>query len=289
MHVNRVLCVGEILWDIIGEEKYLGGAPLNVAANLAALGAEAWVLSALGKDELGRLALEKMASADINTGLVAVLDGVPTGTAIVHPELDGNERFELPYPVAYDEIVLSEENGKLLGEISPEGMVFGTLGAYRSEKVRKTLVDLLDRFPDAMSLYDVNLRKNYFDRELVSALCNRAKIVKLNDGEVEILSPLLFDRNLGISEFAKAVIETFGCRYVVVTKGEKGAAIFGRDLNYSVCGIDTDVVDTVGAGDAFSAGVMFALLNGGSAEDALKKGNLCGAECVSHAGAFPIK
>ena len=114
--MNRILCIGEILWDIIGEEKFLGGAPLNVAANLAFLGEEAWVLSALGKDELGRLALEKMASARINTGLVAVLNGVPTGTAIVHPELDGNDRFELPYPVAYDGISLTSDVKKRLSE-----------------------------------------------------------------------------------------------------------------------------------------------------------------------------
>ncbi|MBQ1954535.1 MAG: hypothetical protein II350_02230 [Clostridia bacterium] len=287
--MKKILCIGEILWDVIGENKYLGGAPLNVAANLSALGAESWVLSALGKDELGRLALEKMASANINTGLVAVLDGVPTGTAIVHPELDGNERFELPYPVAYDGIELSEDSVKLLCEIAPDGIVYGTLGAYRSPKVLKSLQAVLASFPYALTLYDVNLRKDYFNKELVSFLASRATVMKLNDGEVEILSPMLFGKKLGIADFAKIALASFGCKYVVVTKGEHGAEIFGRDAKFSVCGINADVVDTVGAGDAFSAGVIMALLNGGTAEEALNKGNLCGAECVSHAGAFPVK
>ena len=287
--MKKILCIGEILWDVIGENKYLGGAPLNVAANLSALGAESWVLSALGKDELGRLALEKMASADINTELVAVLGGVPTGTAIVHPELDGNERFELPYPVAYDGISLTSDVKKRLSEISPCGIVFGTLGAYRSESVRRSIETVLAMFPDAMSLYDVNLRKAYFDRELVSSLASMAKIVKLNDGETEILSPLLFGRSLSISDFANGVIEAFGCEYVVVTKGEKGAEIFGRGASSAVGGIRCGVVDTVGAGDAFSAGVLTALLNGSSLDEALAAGNRCGAECVSHAGAFPVK
>lgn len=287
--MKKILCVGEILWDIIGEEKYLGGAPLNVAANLSALGAESWILSALGKDELGRLALEKMASADINTGLVAVLDGVPTGTALVHPELDGNERFELPYPVAYDGLVLSSDAKICLSEIKPQGIAFGTLAASRSETVRQTLKTVLECFPDALSFYDVNLRKNYFDREIVSFLASRSGVLKLNDGEVDILSPLLFGKTVSIEEFAWLVTERFGCKYVIVTKGKDGAEIFYSGSHYSVCGIDTAVIDTVGAGDAFSAGAMLALIEGGSAMDALEAGNRCGAECVSHAGAFPIK
>ena len=289
MHVKKVLCVGEILWDIIGKEKFFGGAPLNVAANLSALGVRPWVLSALGRDALGEQALKKMRLADIETELVEISDELSTGTAIVHPELDGNERFELPYPVAYDGIVLSDGVKKRICEISPDGIVFGTLGAYRSETVRKTVETVLDMFPDALSLYDVNLRKTYFSRELVSSLASRSKIMKLNDGEVGILSPMLFEKNLSISDFAGGVIDTFGCDYVVVTKGENGAVMFGKGSYSAVSGTRCDVVDTVGAGDAFSAGVLAALLNGVSVDGALKMGNRCGADCVSHAGAFPVK
>ena len=287
MHVKKILCVGEILWDIIDGEKYLGGAPLNVAANLSALGAESWVLSAVGKDELGSEALKRLEKARVRTELVSVLDEYPTGTALVHPELDGNERFELPYPVAYDGIELSENSKKLLSGISPDGIVYGTLGAFRSPKVLESLRAVLASFPYAVSLYDVNLRKNYFNKELVSFLASYATVMKLNDGEVEILSPMLFGEKLDIEGFAKKVLTSFGCKYVVVTKGEHGAEIFGKDLNFEVRGIDAEVVDTVGAGDAFSAGVLMALLNGEAADKALEKGNLCGADCVSHAGAFP--
>ena len=289
MHVKKVLCVGEILWDVIGGDKYLGGAPLNVAANISGLGAEAWVLSALGKDELGAAALEKARSAGIKTGLVSVLPEYPTGTAVVHPELDGNERFELPYPVAYDGIALCGESKNLLSEISPDAIVFGTLGAYRSNTVRETIETVVNMFPDSLRLYDVNLRKNYFDRELVSRLASLSTVVKLNDGEAEILAPLLFGEDMDISGFANRDIETFGCEFVVVTMGDKGAEMFGRGSFSRVCGIETEVADTVGAGDAFSAGVVMALLSGMSMAEALERGNRCGADCVSHPGAFPVK
>lgn len=282
--MKRVLCIGEVLWDIIGEEKYLGGAPLNAAANLAALGAEPWVVSCLGRDGLGFEAEEKMRLAGINTELVSFSGELPTGTAVVHPELDGNERFELPFPVAYDGIAPGA-----LPDFCPDGLVFGSLGSYRSESVKSTVLAALEAYPRAVSLYDVNLRKAYFDRELISALASRSTVMKLNDGEAELLSPVLFGRALDIPGFARCAVKEFGCDYVVVTKGEKGAEMFWRDGCAAVAGVDTCVVDTVGAGDAFSAGVIFGLMNGASPEEALDLGNRSGAACVAHAGAFPIK
>ena len=287
--MKRVLCIGEILWDLIGDEKYLGGAPLNAAGNLAAMGAEAWILSCLGDDCLGREAEQKMLAAGIDTSLVNFSAEYPTGTAIVHPELDGNERFELPYPVAYDRICLTDCGRDRLLANRPDGFIFGSLGAHRSRTVRECIEELLGTFPGAVSLYDVNLRKDYFDRELVEKFTSLSTVMKLNDGEVEILSSLLFGKNLGIKDFACSVLEKLGCKYVVVTKGGDGAEMFWQGGNACVSGISAEVVDTVGAGDAFSAGVMLALLAGEDPASALERGNLCGAACVSHAGAFPVK
>lgn len=282
--MKRALCIGEVLWDIIGGEKYLGGAPLNAGANLAAMGAKAYMVSCLGRDGLGALAAEKMKQAGMDISLVAFSDSLPTGTAIVHPELDGNERFELPCPVAYDAIVPGA-----LPDFYPDGLVFGSLGAYRSENVKSTVLAALEAYPNAVSLYDVNLRKTYFDRELISALASRSTVMKLNDGEVEILSPMLFGRELDIRGFAQSAIAEYGCEYVVVTKGEKGAEMFWKDGCAAAGGVDTPVVDTVGAGDAFSAGVLFGLMNGASPKEALDLGNRSGAACVAHAGAFPVE
>ncbi len=280
-----VLCIGEVLWDIIGEEKYLGGAPLNVAANLADMGHGAYVLSAVGSDGLGAAALEKMDAAGINRSLVAVLEGVPTGTAIVHPELDGNERFQLPYPVAYDGAAFPGD----FGGIEPSALVYGTLAAYRSRTVRECLEKTFEKFPHALRLYDVNLRKEYFSRELVSVLAFRATVIKLNDGEVDILSYLIFGEKLDIPAFAEKALREFECEYILVTKGAEGAEMFWKSGRARVPGAKVKVVDTVGAGDAFSAGVLGALLAGKPPAIALEAGNARGTDCVTHSGAFPIK
>lgn len=287
--MKRVVCFGEVLWDIIGEEKYLGGAPLNAAANLARMECEAMMFSCVGNDALGREAVARMKAAGVDSSLVTADANRPTGVALVRPELDGSGRFELPFPSAYDFIVFSEDAEKILEQKRPDGVVFGSLAPFRSGTTKKSLVRLLELCPGALKLYDVNLRKNYFDRALVSELASACTVLKLNGDEVGILSPVLFGETLGAADFAARAAADFGCRYVVVTWGGDGAEGFGPDGGRVwVPAGKAEVVDTVGAGDAFSAGLLSALLRGDPLGAALEKGNACGAACVSHSGAFPV-
>ena len=287
--MKRIVCFGEVLWDIIGEEKFLGGAPLNVAANLACMECEAMMFSCVGNDELGRAALARMDAAGVDSSLVTTAAGRPTGVAVVHPELDGDGRFDLPFPSAYDFIGFSENAEKSLEQKRPDGIVFGSLAPFRSGTTKKSLMRLLELCSGALKFYDVNLRKNYFDRALVSELASACTVLKLNADEVGILSPMLFGQTLGAADFAARAAEKFGCRYVVVTKGGDGAEGFGPDgAHVEVRTPKADVVDTVGAGDAFSAGFFSALLRGETLKSALEMGNACGAVCVSHSGAFPV-
>ena len=280
--MKRVLCFGEILWDVIGDGRYLGGAPLNAAADLVKLGVAAAAVSAVGGDALGRETLARLAGIGVDTSLVATDPVLSTGTALVHPERDGGDRFELPFPVAYDRIPFDPA----AAGPAPDGLIWGTLAAHRSGTTRASLRRLIAAYPGAVSLYDVNLRKDLYSRALIEELASACTVFKLNEGEAEVLAPLLFGEALDVPAFAARCLAAFGCRWVVVTRGADGAEGFSAEGAFRAAAEPAEVVDTVGAGDAFSAGVMSVLLNGGDLPAALAAGTARGAACVRHAGAF---
>ncbi len=284
--MKTVVCIGEILWDIYPGRRYLGGAPLNAAVHLAKLGEKPYMISAVGRDELGRSALERLGQLGVDTRFVASNDR-PTGTAVVHPELEGDERFDLPENAAYDLTELSEADLAALTRLSPDAAVFGSLAQKRSKSMAESVGRLLAAMPNAEKLFDVNLRKQLYDEDIVAASIERCGIFKLNEDEVDTISLLLFDEVMPADRFARFVFSDFPCHTVVVTRGGRGAVAYGRD-GETVCAdaIPVAVVDTVGAGDAFSAGYLSAWLRTRDRSAALRAGNENGARTAAHAGAF---
>lgn len=284
----RVFCIGEVLFDQIGDDYFFGGAPLNVAAQLARLGVSPYMVSAVGADALGETALSKMDRYKIDKSFVRTDPDHRTGTAVVHPERDGNERFELPENVAYDFITLSETEFKRIAALRPDAVVFGSLAQKRSAVTKSTIRALLGALQYSERFFDVNLRKAYFDREIIASSIDRCTIFKLNDTEIEILSPLLFGVALSKEAFAERVFREFPCGLVVVTLGKDGAAAYDRNGGSAFSpAIVTPVVDTVGAGDAFSAGFLASWLSKRDMRAALGEGNAAGARTVAHRGALP--
>lgn len=284
--MSKILCVGETLFDIYPGRRYLGGAPLNVAVHLAKLGETPYLLSAVGRDEPGRAALEELAQRGVDCRFVTVNDQ-PTGTAVVHPELDGDQRFDLPKNVAYDLITLSDASLAELIHLAPDAVVFGTLAQKRSKVTAEALDRALDALPKAEAFFDVNLRKQYYDEDILSLSIGRSSILKLNDDEVDTLSFLLFDTVMDAGRFARFIFSDFPCHSVVVTQGSRGATAYGRDFEvFHEEALPVDVVDTVGAGDAFAAAYLSEWLRTHDLQKALAAGNKNGARTASHAGAF---
>lgn len=278
----KVLSFGEILFDIIEGEPYLGGAPLNFAGHLAQFGVDAYILSAVGKDALGSEALRQIEGLGVKTDFVQVKEEYSTGTVPV-VFLNGQPDYTIVRDVAYDYIELNGQEKALAGF---DVLYFGTL-AQRNEESRNTLRQLLSKKNYKQVFYDINLRKDCFNKELIHESLQYCSMLKLNDEEVEVLSQMFFGENLTMQDFCARIALEYNLEVVVVTAGAKGCYILeGLEL-FFVNGYPSKVVDTVGAGDSFSAAFVFHYLKQGDALVAADIANRLGAFVASSRGPLP--
>lgn len=250
----KVLVFGEILWDVIEGVPHLGGAPLNFAAHVRQCGYPAAIISCLGRDELGRKALNLIDELDVNTQYVQWSDK-ETGTVPVS-FVNGQPDYEITRDVAYDYIDPAQLDHQSLETF--DVFYFGSL-IQRSRKSAEALKAILAGHSFETVFYDVNLRKNSYTKQIIEDSLGYCTILKVNDEEVKVLGPLLF----GISPEMKAFCEEVVRRYsriktVVITAGADGALVYHEGKLVPVPTKPVQVVDTVGAGDAFSAAFLSA-------------------------------
>lgn len=268
-----VLAFGEVLWDVIDGVPHIGGAPFNFAAHAARLGLSCTVISAVGNDDLGRRARSEVVRRGVSDAYLFE-NALPTGTVDVTVK-DGMPSYSINYPVAWDEIEIPA--GCTLPS-APRLVYFGTL-ASRGEVSAATLSKLLAAYPDSAVFFDVNLRQSYWSREQVLDGIANATVLKLNDEEVEMLK-------LRPSEL---FVDNLRLDIIVVTRGSEGCEVFtrGGERFASPAIGDGPVVDTVGAGDSFSAAFVAALLAGKNVHAAAEEGNRLGGRVAARAGAIP--
>ncbi|WP_346856766.1 carbohydrate kinase [uncultured Draconibacterium sp.] len=279
---NEILCIGEVLWDRLPSGAKPGGAPMNVALHLNAIGLNVAVASSIGNDEAGEELKIFLQNSGVSTDLIQVDSSLPTSEVLVHLDENNNATYEICEPVAWDNIILEEalaEKAKKAGLI-----IYGSL-ASRNETSRNTITKLLDN--DAVKLIDVNFRKPYDTREVVEVLLDKTDIVKLNDDELEIFAQWHNKNQLSEQELIKWFVAHYNIQMVCVTKGEKGALLYSDGDFYEHPGFKVNAVDTVGAGDAFLAGIVAALLKKEKPADALAFACATGAFVASKAGATP--
>jgi len=246
----RVLCFGEVLWDLLPRGRFLGGAPLNVAYHLARLGCAPVLVSALGRDVLGQEALTAITAAGVDASTITQHPTLATGTAEVQLDANGQARFQIKQPVAWDEIAVEAA----LGQPAPDAIVFGTL-ALRTPGNRAALTRLLDAFPSAWIVCDLNLRPPFDDLAPLAPLLRRVRLLKLNADEARRLC----GRSSADTDWAgmtPALTEHHGVATVCVTLGGDGAFLRDGSLCWSVKAPPVQVRDTVGAGDAFTAALV---------------------------------
>jgi fructokinase len=284
----RIVTVGEILWDVIGEREYLGGAPLNFAAHAQKLGHQAFLVSAVGHDERGRRTLDCLQQWQLSTEFVQVLKGKDTGTAQVELDFEGKPTFRIVRPAAYDFVTLTGAQLRSIAELRPDWIYFGTLYHMSAQALDSTL-KLLQAAPSASHFYDVNLREGNWSLALVEQLAGHADVIKLSDSEAEFLDGLLnADGQEGSVEyFCRRWIDRYGCNLVCVTLGERGCAILNRNMYSESPGYKVQVADSVGAGDAFAAALLHGLQQGWDARHLGCFANAVGALVASRAGATP--
>jgi fructokinase len=284
----RILSVGEILWDVIGQSEHLGGAPLNFAAHAQKLGHQVFPLSAVGDDARGHRALELIRERGISSEFIRVIAGKPTGTAEVELDLEGKPTFRIVRPAAYDFVELSESDLESLVKLDPQWIYVGTLFHTSSAALASTL-RLLQALPAARRFYDINLRDENWNLTAVEQLSSHATVVKLNDWEAECLDAT-FDvegEHESIESFARRWADRFGVETVCVTCGERGCSILKEGKFAQVPGFRVEIADTVGAGDAFAAGFVHGLSQGWDVQQIGRFANAVGAVVAGKPGAIP--
>jgi fructokinase len=278
-----IVSFGEVLWDLLPTGPLLGGAPFNFAFRAWTLGHRAIIASRLGRDERGREAFARIAALGMETGWIQWDDSSPTGTVSVRFDEKGNHDFTITPRVAYDSIAASSDLLRLVA--GADCLCFGTL-ARRSPTSRAALDALLAGFEGRLALLDLNLRKEcWTDAEVISSIA-RADVLKLNDQELFTVDRIFSLPGDTIAEKTSKLIGMTDLRCAVVTLGDGGAFAASREGEavYEPAFVVTPV-DTIGSGDAFSAGFVHALLAGQPLSDACRLGNALGALVTGQRGA----
>lgn len=279
---GKIIGLGEILWDMLPTGKQLGGAPANFAYHVCRLGGNGWAVSAISDDELGREIKNTLSTKKLNTILEEVNE--PTGTVQVTLNAAGVPTYEITEGVAWDHIPFTERIGDLAKETS--AVCFGTL-AQRSPESRATIHEFIENMPDgSLKVYDINLRQNYYDEKIISDSLRLADILKINDEELDIVSKMLSLSGTQ-EERCRAISRAFNLKFVILTKGGDGSEVVLEDKVHISRPGKIDIVDTVGAGDSFTAAFILAYLRGESLEKAHTIATEVSSYVCTKAGAMP--
>lgn len=278
---NKILCVGEILWDMLPTGAKAGGAPMNVALHLEKFGLEVKFAGRVGNDQLGRDLIDFLKQLRLDISLLQVDPELPTSTVTVHLGDDNSVRFEIIDQVAWDRIEMTKE--LQLAAENADVIIYGTL-ASRHAFTRETILSMFDNH--CLKLIDVNLRAPFNTREVVEKLLLKADIAKLNDDELKGIGGW-HNKSFGEKELTQWFAEKFHCKMVCVTRGANGALVYDQGKILEHRGYKVHVVDTVGSGDAFLAGFLARYLLGDPINKCLDYACATGALVAAKAGGTP--
>jgi len=283
--LQHVVVLGEVLWDLFEHSRRLGGAPLNFGVHARRLGHPVTLISALGADEPGKQAGEMIASLDLDTRFLQKTSLFPTGTAQVQIEHSGVTQFTIPRPAAYDAVDLSAHDLELLEQDARGWFYYGTLFAS-TDPGKGVLHQILGALQGAVKFYDLNLRPGSDSPKLVCELLQSADVVKLNEEELQRVHEFS-GLPLNVEAFCRQGSVRFGWQAVGVTLGDRGCAVLAGGNYVEAAVHPIEIVDTVGAGDAFAAAFMHGLSRNWPAAQIASFANRVGALVASRHGAIP--
>jgi fructokinase len=280
----KVVGIGEVLWDLLPGGRQLGGAPANFAYHAHALGAEARVVSRVGRDELGCELVRRLKKLGLATNAVEEDPAAPTGTVTVELRADGQPHYTIHEDVAWDRIA-GEAAGRQ-AVTAADAVCFGTL-AQRGEVSRRSIRALLMAAPaDSLRILDVNLRQDYYSREVLEESLALASVLKVNETELARLAELLDlpgDERGRVAELARR----FRLRTVACTRGEGGSLLYSEGRWSERPGEPVKVADTVGAGDSFTAALALGMLAGWPLDEVHRRAGELAAYVCSQPGGTP--
>ncbi len=280
--MNKVVCFGEVLWDVFPNNKIIGGAPFNVACRLKSLGMDASIISSIGDDSSGKLLIKEIQKFEINTSFIQKHPSLQTGEVKILIDKNGSAHYKILSPVAWDEI----SNTKLVyDEVeNSNAFVYGSLSS-RNEHSKKTLFELLKIAK--FKIFDANIRAPHYSLETIKILINEANLLKCNEEELLFLSKSYGCKKNDLRERITFLSSKTKTPSVCVSRGENGAILYENGDFYEHPGYKIKVKDTVGAGDSFLAALITYRMQNFSIEKSLKLACAMGALVCKHDGANP--
>ena len=281
-----VVGLGEVLWDVLPEGKKLGGAPANFAYHAGQfLGNNNTIaISALGEDRLADETIEALREHGLNDLLPRV--PYPTGTVQVTLDEQGIPTYDIKENVAWDNIPFDKDIEEIAR--SCRAVCFGSL-AQRNVVSRETIHKFLDSTPDdCLKIFDINLRQQFYTKEIIKESIQRCNILKINDEELVLIGRMFGYPGLDIENKCWLILGKYNLDMLVLTCGTNGSYVFSPGHMSFQPTPKVEVADTVGAGDSFTGSFCAAILNGKSVDEAHKKAVQVSAFVCTQNGAMPV-
>lgn len=275
--------LGELLWDVFEKEEKLGGAPANFAFHVNNLGAKSITISTVGNDIRGTRALDELSRSGLSTIGISVDPEHPTGYVEAHINPEGVAEYFFPKNVAWDHLKITPAAKAILHELN--AISFGSL-AQRREKSRQTIHNLLENLPPrCLKIFDINLRQHFYSLDIIEQSLRVADILKLNEEELAVLAKMLTIEG-NSQEQLHYLQERFDLKLTILTQGQHGSILLTQNSLDIHPGVKTSVIDTVGAGDAFTAAAVLGFLKGQPLKQINDHANKVAAFVCQHQGAM---
>ncbi|MEZ6049420.1 MAG: carbohydrate kinase [Planctomycetaceae bacterium] len=281
---SKVVGIGEILWDMFPDGSRLGGAPANFACHCFQLGGDSCPVSCVGVDELGERTRTELSKLGVETEYVQESSSYPTGKVMVKLDDKGKPTYEIIEGVAWDHIAFTPELKALASTL--DAACFGSL-SQRSAETRETVRAFLQQMPaQSIKIFDVNLRTPFYSKEVIEESLQLATILKLSDEELPVLAEY-FNLQGSPTEQLALLREHFDLKLVAYTRGSEGSILVAKGEVNMTPGLSITPVDSVGAGDSFTAALCMGLLKGYSLPQVNAFANQVAAFVCSNKGACP--
>ena len=308
---HTVIGLGELLWDLFPSGRKLGGAPANFAYITSLLGDYGIPASRVGQDHLGEEAILRLTELGLPASFIQDDADHATGTVKVEVDDRGQPRFQIAESVAWDFLEWTPQ-WQILAE-QADAVCFGSL-AQRSPRSRSSIRNFLQATrAEAVRVFDVNLRQNFYSAEILSDSMKIATIVKLNHEELPEIAEILGLNKPGSNHFgskhsplnhlsvnpppfnhedeessARLLLARYNLKLICITRGDRGSLLLTAGGRHEHPGVRVKVADTVGAGDAFTAALVHEYLCRASLESMNEVANRMGAWVASQVGATPV-
>lgn len=280
-----VVGMGEALWDVFPDGKKIGGAPANFAYHVSQQGLESCAVSAIGKDKLGEEIVKVFDEKQLNYSLPAV--DYPTGIVQVTLDDDGVPCYEIKENVAWDNIPFTDELKALA--LRTKAVCFGSL-AQRNIVSRETIMKFVDSVPTGdgqLKIFDINLRQQFYNKDIIDDSLQRCNVLKINDEELVVISRLFGYPGIDLQDKCWILIAKYNLKMLILTCGTNGSYVFTPGKVSFQPTPKVTVADTVGAGDSFTATFCTSILKGKPVEEAHKLAVEVSAYICTQNGAMP--